>query len=165
MSISVSSRKRHSFQEGGSATFRGSSGGVAGQSRGVSPLNSQEMKDGGGSSGSNDSGSFAGSPQRYSISHFVSRVFYRLGLLCASQPRFVLILTFLVIVWSCFPLLSLPIYSTRPQIHQQPVKNFVRESKLGQYLPSGRTSPEQQQQKQQLNDDSIQSKQGKQLET
>ena len=101
MSISVSSRKRHSFQEGGSATFRGSSGGAVGQSRGVSPLNSQEMKDGGGSSGSNDSGSFAGSPQRYSISHFVSRVFYRLGLLCASQPRFVLILTFLVIVWSC----------------------------------------------------------------
>ena len=159
MSINTSSRKRHSFQEGGSATFRGNGGGGVGGSRGMSPLNSQEMKDGGDGSGGSDSGTGCGSPQRYSISHFISRVFYRLGLLCASQPRFVLILTFLVIVWSCFPLLTLPIYSTRPQIHQQPIQNFVRESKFGgRHFSSESTSPQQQQ-----NDDSLQSKQGKEL--
>ena len=76
-----------------------------------------------------------GSPQQaYSIPRFVSKVYYRLGLLCASYPRVVLIFTFLAIVWSCFPLLSLPLYSTRPQIHVQTLNQFVREYQLGKHL-------------------------------
>ena len=77
---------------------------------------------------------------RYSIPRFVASVYYRLGLLCASHPRFVLVLTFLVIVWSCFPLLSLPLYSSRPQIHQQTLKHFVKEGKIGTHLSEGVSS-------------------------
>ena len=126
----MSSRKGHSFDGGGGTNFGG---------RRLSSAESKEISDEGGGS----EGGLCGSPQqRYSVPHFISRVYYRLGLLCASHPRSVLILTFIVIVWSCFPLLSLPIYSTRPQIQQQALKNFVREVKHGRHL-SGALSPKQ----------------------
>ena len=84
-----------------------------------------------------------GSPQQaYSIPRFVSKIYYRLGLLCASYPRVVLIFTFLAIVWSCFPLFSLPLYSTRPQIHVQTLNQLVREYELGKHLSGAGFSSE-----------------------
>ena len=99
----MSSRKERSMDNGG-ITFT---------ARRLSSADSKDMADQG---GGGDDGSLQ---QQYSIPRFVSKVYYRLGLLCASHPRFVLILAFIVIVWSCFPLFSLPIYSTRPQINVQ----------------------------------------------
>ena len=105
-------------------------GGITFSARRLSSADSKDMADQG---GGGDDGSLQ---QRYSIPRFVSKVYYRLGLLCASHPRFVLILAFIVIVWSCFPLFSLPIYSTRPQINVQPFHTFVRENHHGQHLAS-----------------------------
>ena len=104
------------------------SGGITFSARRLSSADSKDMTDQG---GGGEDGSLQ---QQYSIPRFVSKVYYRLGLLCASHPRFVLILTFLVIVWSCFPLFSLPIYSTRPQINVQPFNSFVRENQHGRHL-------------------------------
>jgi len=41
--------------------------------------------------------------------------FYKHGLMCASYPRLVLVFTVSLVVVACFPLLTLPIYSHRPQ--------------------------------------------------
>ena len=112
------------------------SGGITFSARRLSSADSKDMTDQG---GGGEDGSLQ---QQYSIPRFVSKVYYRLGLLCASHPRFVLILTFLVIVWSCFPLFSLPIYSTRPQINVQPFNSFVRENQHGRHL-SGMNSENQ----------------------
>ena len=112
------------------------SGGITFSARRLSSADSKDMTDQG---GGGEDGSLQ---QQYSIPRFVSKVYYRLGLLCASHPRFVLILTFLVIVWSCFPLFSLPIYSTRPQINVQPFNTFVRENQHGRHL-SGMKSKNQ----------------------
>ena len=112
------------------------SGGITFSARRLSSADSKDMIDQG---GGGEDGSLQ---QQYSIPRFVSKVYYRLGLLCASHPRFVLILTFLVIVWSCFPLFSLPIYSTRPQINVQPFNTFVRENQHGRHL-SGMNSENQ----------------------
>ena len=116
----MSSRKERSMDNGG-ITF---------SARRLSSADSKDMADQG---GGGDDGSLQ---QQYSIPRFVSKVYYRLGLLCASHPRFVLILAFIVIVWSCFPLFSLPIYSTRPQINVQPFHTFVRENHHGPHLAS-----------------------------
>ena len=114
----MSSRKGHSL-DGGGNTF---------STRRLSSADSKDMTDQG---GGGEDGSLQ---QQYSIPRFISKVYYRLGLLCSSHPRVVLILTFIVIVWSCFPLFSLPIYSTRPQINVQPFHTFVRENHHGQHL-------------------------------
>ena len=121
----MSSRKPHSLDEGGS-NF---------STRRLSTPDTRNDTVGGGEDG------LGGSPQqRYSVPRFVSKVYYRLGLLCASYPRSVLILTFIVILWSCFPLFSLPLYSTRPQIHLQPLNHFVRDNKHQTHLPESSSS-------------------------
>ena len=123
----MSSRKPHSLDEGGS-NF---------STRRLSTTDTKNMNDTGG--GGEDG--LGGSPQqRYSVPRFVSKVYYRLGLLCASYPRSVLILTFIVILWSCFPLFYGPLYSTRPQIHLQPLNHFVREDKHETHLPESSSS-------------------------
>jgi len=72
----------------------------------------------------NSDDSEALSPERKNIpGGFVSKHFYRQGLLCASHPRVALFFTFLVIFWACFPLLYIPIYSGRTQTFVE--KNHV----------------------------------------
>ena len=124
----MSSRKPHSLDEGGS-NF---------STRRLSTPDTKNMNDKGGGGGEDGLGE--SSQQRYSVPRFVSKVYYRLGLLCASYPRSVLILTFIVILWSCFPLFSLPLYSTRPQIHLQPLNHFVREDKHETHLSENSSS-------------------------
>ena len=114
----MSSRRGHSLDSGGNSV----------SARKLSSADSKDMIDQGGG------GEDESLQLQYSIPRFVSKVYYRLGLLCATHPRFVLILTFIVIVWSCFPLFSLPIYSTRPQINVQPFHTFVREDQHGKHL-------------------------------
>jgi hypothetical protein len=64
----------------------------------------------------NSDDSEALSPERRNpTGGFVSKHFYRQGLLCASHPRPALFFTFLIIFWACFPLLYIPIYSGRTQ--------------------------------------------------
>ena len=126
----MSSRKSQSLDEGGSNY----------SARRLSTPESKNMDDKGGGGEDGLGGSLQ---QRYSIPRFVSKAYYRLGLLCASHPRVVLILTFIVILWSCFPLFSLPLYSTRPQIYLQPLNNFVREDKQKTHLSEGPSSKQE----------------------
>ena len=114
----VFSRRRSSFRGGGSESRRSNS------KEKKLMMKEHDACGGGHMHCSQKVPPHGGGESRYSVSHFISRVYYRLGLLCATHPRFVLILTFFVIIWSCFPLLSLPIYSTRPQIHQQSVRQL-----------------------------------------
>ena len=44
---------------------------------------------------------------------YVGLIYYRHGLLCASYPKCVLLLTVIAMVWACIPLWSLPIYAGR----------------------------------------------------
>ena len=90
----------------------------------------RRISEGSGGGGSNeplggDSAGGSSNNQQWSVPDGVGRFYYRLGLLCASQPRLILILTFVVIVYACFPLLTLPIYSTRPQIQHELMKHFI----------------------------------------
>ena len=60
---------------------------------------------------------------------FVSKHFYRQGLICASHPRVALFFTFLIIFWACFPLLYIPIYSGRTQTYIEKVQSSNESSK------------------------------------
>ena len=52
-----------------------------------------------------------------SVPDWVGHQYYRLGLLCASHPRPVLFLAVMVVVYSCWPLLSIPVYIGRPSVY------------------------------------------------
>lgn len=52
----------------------------------------------------------------HQLQDLLSRGFYRHGLICASHPRPVLILTLLAISWTCYPLLNIPIFGARPHV-------------------------------------------------
>ena len=60
------------------------------------------------------------------VPDWVGHQYYRLGLLCASHPRPVLFLAVLVVIYSCWPLLSIPIYIGRPLVFNQNAEDFVK---------------------------------------
>ena len=53
------------------------------------------------------------------VPQWVAQQFYRHGLFCASQPLAVLVFAFVGIVWACYPLLTIPVYSGDAKIWVQ----------------------------------------------
>ena len=58
-----------------------------------------------------------------SVPDWVGHQYYRLGLLCASHPRPVLFFAVMVVVYSCWPLLSIPVYIGRPSVYIESVQS------------------------------------------
>ena len=63
-----------------------------------------------------------------SVPDWVGQQYYRVGLFCARHPRPVLFLAVLVVIYSCWPLLSIPVYIGRPSIFVEPVDTYVNSS-------------------------------------
>ena len=53
------------------------------------------------------------------VPQWVAQQFYRHGLFCSSQPLAVLVFAFVGIVWACYPLLTIPVYSGDAKIWVQ----------------------------------------------
>ena len=51
-----------------------------------------------------------------SVPLWVCHQYYRHGLFCASHPRLVLAFTLVGVLWTCFPLFTLPLYTGKDDI-------------------------------------------------
>ena len=63
------------------------------------------------------------------VPSWVGQQYYRHGLFCASNPKLVLLLTFLGVLYTCRPLFSLPIYSGEVLFYSSKGKDMGEEEK------------------------------------